>query len=94
MKGKARPGAHFTDDQHGVSREYPAISFNLFYIGKRVSGEALIEVASDTKEKVICLAVVDSFSRSVQAIPVYNRADARLMGKDIVGSSIFLATAP
>ena len=83
MKGKAGPDAHFTDDQRGVSREYPTISFDLFYIGKRVSGEALIEVARDTKEKVMCLAVVDSFSRSAQAIPVYNRADARLMGKDI-----------
>lgn len=58
VKGK---DAHFTDDQQQVSREYPTISFDLFYIGKRVRGEAWTEVASGTKEKVICLAVVDSF---------------------------------
>ncbi len=83
VRGKARPDVHKQDQQRGINREHPTISFDLFYTGKRTKESALSEVPAGEKEKTICLAVVDSFSRSVHAIPVYNKADARLMAKEI-----------
>ena len=83
VRGKGRPDVHKQDDNRGTNREHPTISFDLFYTGKRRAETASSAVPVGEKEKTICMAVVDSFSRAVHAIPVYNKADARLMAKEI-----------
>ena len=72
---KARPDVRKQDQQRGINREHPTISFDLFYSGKKKE-TSLGGVPEGEKEKTTCMAVVDSFSKAVHAIPVYNKVDA------------------
>lgn len=83
VRGKGRPDVHKQDQTRGINREHPTIFFGLFYTGKRKAETASRAVPVGEKEKTICMAVVDSFSKAAHAIPVYNKADARLMAKEI-----------
>ena len=84
VMGKGRPDAHFTDEERYVKREIPCISFDLCYTRKRAGEPALpVEESEGVKVKFVCLVMVDSSSRAVHAVPVFNKSDIRLMAKEI-----------
>ena len=84
VKGKARPDYHKKDTQRFTKREYPCISFDLCYTGKRVDN-ALGDVSAEgPHEKLICLVMNDSQTGATGAVPIFHKADLKLMAKSIV----------
>ena len=83
VKGKGRPDAHPRDDQGRTRSEHSTVSFDFCFTGKRADGEVLGPVPQSDKIKLTCLAMTDSKTRAVQAVPVFNKGDIKFMSKEV-----------
>ena len=84
VKGKAKPDYHKKDSRRFTKREYPCISFDLCDTGKRVDN-ALGDVSAEgPHEKLICFVMHDSQTGATGAVPIFHKADLKLMAKSIV----------
>ena len=83
VKGKRRPNSHKENAEKHTKRSLPRISFDLFYT-KKVK-EPMVEVGEKEEiSKLVFLALVDSLTGAVSAVPLLNKGDPKMMAKEIV----------
>lgn len=84
VKGKGRPDSHKENAEKHTKRSLPRISFDLFYTSKKVK-EPMVEVGEKEEiSKLVFLALVDSLTGAVSAVPLLNKGDPKMMAKEIV----------
>ena len=69
--------------QEVIRSEHSTVSFGFCFTGKRADGEVLGPVPQGDKTKLTCLVMTDSKTRAVQAVPVFNKGDIKLMSKEV-----------
>ena len=84
VKGKGRPDQHKENAEKYTKRSLPCISFDLFYTSKKLKEPMVAVGEKDELNKLVCLAIVDSMTGAVSAVPLLNKGDSKMMAKEIV----------
>ena len=83
VKAKGRPDSHFRDAENFSRREFPCISFDLSFTGKKDDSTLESVMEADPKVKLVCLVMTDSSSGAVQATPMFNKGGIKMMAKAV-----------
>ena len=83
VKAKGRPDSHFRDAENFTRREFPCISFDLSFTGKKDDSTLESVMEADPKVKLVCLVMTDSSSGAVQATPMFNKGGIKMMAKAV-----------
>eukprot|EP00435_Cladocopium_sp_Y103_P043190 s470_g12.t1 len=81
---KGRPDQHKENAEKYTKRSLPCISFDLFYTSKKLKEPMEAVGEKDELNRLVCLAIVDSMTGAVSAVPLLNKGDSKMMAKEIV----------